>query len=306
MPPMTTRDTISPQGRFSLRESIEFGFGQREADPGAQVMRMAFVVDGMQDQAGVVVSTGPGDAVTVDISGRADPAAVTGQVARILSLDVDATGWDALSDRDPLLSRLTRQRPGMRPPLFYSAYEALAWSVLSARRPRQQMADLRDRLAATHGATFELGGEAVHAFPTPEQLLAVTEFAGLPEVKLRRLHGVARAAADGELDTESLRRLDPNEASARLQRLDGIGLFYAALVTIRTLGHTDVPPAEEPLLLGVLGELLGRAGPVTSAEFLERAEVWRPWRTWAGVFIRAAGPALLPPESEVGRKSTAR
>src|SRR5664279_796938 len=126
-------------------------------------MRMAFVVDGLREQAGVVVGPGPDGAVTVTVASAGDAAAVTAQVARILSLDVDATRWDELSDQDPLLSRLTRERPGMRPPLFHSAYEALAWSVLSARRPRQQMAALRDRLAAAHGATFDLAGRAVHA-----------------------------------------------------------------------------------------------------------------------------------------------
>lgn len=298
--------TIVPQGRFSLRESIEFGFGPRAADPSGSVMRMAFVLDGLQTQAGVVVADGPDGAVEVTVEGVGDPDAVTAQVARILSLDVDATGWDELSDRDPLLSRLTAVRPGMRPVLFHSAYEALAWSVLSARRPRQQMSALRDRLSAAHGATFVLAGQQVHAFPTPEQLLAVDGFPGLPELKLHRLHDLARAAADGVLNTAALRALDPDEASARVQRLDGVGPFYASLVVLRALGHTDVPPAEEPLSSGVLGELLGRSGPVTSAEFLERAEAWRPWRTWAAVFVRAAGPRLLPPDSEIGRKSTAR
>lgn len=302
-----TTTVLEPHGRFSLAEALDFGFGPQPAHPGEAVMRMAFTVDGYSSQAAVAVRQAqPDGPVTVDVQGAADPEVVTAQVARILSLDVDATGWDALGARDPLIGRLQGARPGLRPPLFHSAYEAAAWAVLSARRPAQQMAVLRERLSSVHGATFEVAGETRYAFPTPDQLLAVREFDGLPLVKLQRLHGVARAAAEGRLDTATLRAADPVEVDAQLRELDGIGPFYAMLVTVRALGHTDLLPSGEDLVLEVLGELRDRGGPVGAAEFAELAEPWRPWRTWAGVFIRAAGPRLLPPDSEVGRRSTSR
>lgn len=299
--------TLEPRGRFSLAESVDFGFGPRVARPGDAVMRMAFVVDGYAEQAAVAVTQADVDgAVEVDIVGSADPSTVAAQVSRVLSLDVDATGWDELGARDELIGRLQRARPGLRPPLFHSAYEAAAWAVLSARRPHQQMAALRERLSMVHGATFEVEGETWHAFPTPAQLLEVEEFEGLPEVKLRRLHGVARVAAEGGLDTAALRVADPAEVEARLRELDGIGPFYAMLVIVRALGHTDLLPEGENLLLGVLGELLGREAAVTQGELATIAAAWKPWRTWAGVFVRSAGPRLLPPDSAIGRRSTSR
>ncbi len=302
-----TTTVLAPLGRFSLAEALDFGFGPQRAHPGEPVMRLAFTVDGYSEQAAVAVRQAEADGeVTVEVIGRADPEAVTAQVARVLSLDVDATGWDALGTRDPLIGRLQGARPGLRPPLFHSAYEATAWAVLSARRPAQQMAVLRERLSSVHGATFEVAGETRYAFPTPEQLLAVREFDGLPLVKLQRLHGVARAAVEGRLDTATLRAADPRQVDAELQELDGIGPFYAMLVTVRALGHTDLLPAGENLLLEVLGELFDRDSAVTPAEFEQLAEAWRPWRTWAGVFIRSAGPRLLPPDSEVGRRSTSK
>lgn len=314
-----TTTVIQPRGRFSLAESIDFGFGPQQAHPGEPVMRMAFTVDGYASQAAVAVRQEQVDGpVEVEVLGDADPEVVTAQVARVLSLDVDATGWDDLGARDDLIHRLQAARPGLRPPLFHSAYEAAAWAVLSARRPARQMAILRERLSSVHGATFEVAGELtsdrrdrrttefLYAFPTPDQLLAVREFDGLPLVKLQRLHVVARAAAEGRLDTATLRATDPAEVDAQLRELDGIGPFYAMLVTVRALGLTDLLPAGEPLVLEVLGELLDRGGPVTPAEFAELAAPWSPWRTWAGVFIRSAGPRLLPPDSEVGRRSTSR
>jgi DNA-3-methyladenine glycosylase II len=289
--------SITPKGRFVLAESINFGFGPRDARPGAQSMPMAFTVDGYQEQAGVLVTQSPDAQVQVDVHGEANLELVRAQVARVLSMDIDGTGWDAIGETDPLVGQLQAARPGLRPPLFYSAYEAAAWCILSARRPRQQMAALRDRFSAAHGATFELAGRPVSAFPTPAQLLAVDEFPGLPEIKLTRLQAVARVALDGGLDTAVLKTLDPSVATERLRELAGIGPMYAGLILIRALGHTDLLPVQESHVLSVLGELLGRDGPVEQAEFEERAAAWAPWRTWASVALRAAGPLVIAASS---------
>jgi DNA-3-methyladenine glycosylase II len=303
---------ITPVGRFDLKQSLTFGFGQREAATDiaqAPTMSLGFVLDGYDDQVGVVVSQQPSGALTVDIAGARLESrdAARGQVARVLSIDVDATGWDALGERDELVGALQRARPGLRPPLFYSAYEALAWAVLSARRPRQQMAKLRADLSAVHGATMDVAGQQILVLPTPRQLLSVLSFPGLSAEKIERLHGVARAALDGRLDTAELRSLPTDEAAARLRTLDGIGPFYAELVIVRALGHTDVLPSAEPQLLALAGELAGAGRALTPAELdAYGREHWTPWRTWACVAVRAAGPALLaspPGPPEAGRRS---
>ncbi len=105
---------------------------------------------------------------------------------------------------------------------------------------------------------LDVAGEAVAALPTPEQLLEVTSFPGIPDVKLRRMHGVAAAALAGELDTETLRMRDVDEVGVALRRLEGIGPFYAELVTVRALGHTDVLPTTEPRVVAATAHRLGR------------------------------------------------
>jgi DNA-3-methyladenine glycosylase II len=284
---------LTPKGAFDLHQSANFGFGQRDAVTDGRDMHLAFVLDGYTEHAGVHASQSDDGRLTFTIThtGNADLAAR--QASRALSVDIDARGWDDLGRSDALIDELQAARPGLRPPLFYSAYEAAAWSVLSARRPHRQMVALRERLSAEHGAVLDVAGTPVPAFPTPEQLLVVQAFPGLTDVKIERLHGVARAALDGGLDTAELRALDPAEAKSRLQKLDGIGPFYAELITIRALGHTDVAPTVEPTLLAVAGELLGSGPPLTPAEFEQRAAAWTPWRTWAAVAIRAAGRTVL-------------
>ena len=291
--PDTHATTLTPIGAFDLAQSLDFGFGSREAQPGEHVMRLGFVTDDLQHQVGVAVRQ-DGTELRLQVTGAAKPLvpAVAAQTARILSVDVDATGWDALGRSDELIGRLQAARPGLRPPLFHSAYEALAWAVLSARRPHQQMAQVRRRLSERYGAVIEVAGERVAVLPTPAQLAEVTDFDLLPEVKLRRLREIAQAALDGRLDTTALRALPQDEAETRLRELDGIGPFYAQLVTIRALGHTDAVPLTEPTLLAEAGRLMGDGGPLSPADYAKAVQGWSPWRTWAGVAIRAAGPRL--------------
>ncbi len=273
------------RGRFDLRQSIGFGFGSTVPGRGS-VLRLAFVLDGYDAQAGVAVTQAAADLVRFEVTGDVDPDVAAAQAARILSLDEDATAYDRMVDRDPFLAAIHTARPGLRPPLFSSAYDALVWAVLSARRPASQMRTVRDRLARSHGRVLDVAGEVVAALPTPAQLLEVTAFPGIPELKLRRMHAIAEAARAGLLDTESLRMLEVDEATFALRRFDGIGPFYSELVTVRALGHTDVLPTAEPRVVAATGARLGRPD-FTSADLAEVAEAWRPWRTWACVAIRA-------------------
>jgi DNA-3-methyladenine glycosylase II len=284
---------LTPSGAFDLGQSANFGFGQRDAVEGTAEMHLAFVLDGYAGHAGVHARQRSDGVVSLTISDTQQVDVAADQAARVLSIDVDALDWDDLGRRDALIGELQAARPGLRPPLFYSAYEAAAWAVLSARRPLKQMVALRERLSTDHGAVLDVGGQLVAAFPTPAQLLAVREFPGLPPLKLDRLHGVARAALDGRLETADLRAMEPATAMTQLTRLEGVGPFYAELITIRALGKTDVAPTSEPKLLATAGQLLGAEGPLTSAELEQHAQRWRPWRTWACVAIRAAGQLVI-------------
>lgn len=281
------------RGRFDLRQSAAFGFGHTVATTEPAV-RLAFVVDGYAAHAGALVTQPTARRLRLDleISGEVEVPRVVEQVERILGTDVDATGYDALVDADPLLRRVWSQRPGLRPVSFHSAYEALLWSILSARRPAAAMARVRDDLAAAHGASFEVGGVAMHAAPTPQRLLQVADFAGVPEVKLRRLHAVAEAAAEGEVDTAALRARPAEEVAAQVRGFEGIGPFYSELVTVRALGHTDVPPTAEPRTVRATSTLVGR--DLDAEGFAAALAAWRPWRTWACVAIRAAAGGSRP------------
>ena len=264
--------TISPQGPFSLAEAAAFGFGQRDGRDADGVMRLAFCVDGYAEQVGIEVrqdAAGDVHAMAFMRPGT-DLGAVRAQVARVLSLDYDASEFVRIGERDPVIGRLQAAAPGLRPPLFYSPYEAAAWSVLSARRPARQMMQVRALLSEAHGRVFDLAGQRLAAFPTPGQLLRVGSFPGLGADKMERLHGVARAALEGRLDVGALKAMGPDSAMAELQSIKGIGPFYSALIVVRGTGFTDVLPvnAAPGSGLGCPALRAGRAavrGPVPGA-----------------------------------------
>lgn len=150
------------------------------------------------------------------------------------------------------------------------------------------MMQARDRLGAAHGTVFDLAGKSLAALPTPDQLLAVESFPGVPADRWPRLHGVARAALDGRLDADRLLSQGPEQAMAGLQTLAGIGPFYSALIVIRGTGFTDVLPVGEPRVLDLAARLYQLDAPPSEAAFRALAEPWKPFRTWASVLIRAA------------------
>lgn len=102
----------------------------------------------------------------VTVIGNGDLDRASEQVARFLSLDVDATMWPDIGVRDPVLGEAQAALPGLRPCGFHSPYEAAAWAVLTQRITIRQAAKLRQEIMDRHG---EAG-----AFPAPDVLRGST------------------------------------------------------------------------------------------------------------------------------------
>jgi DNA-3-methyladenine glycosylase II len=106
------RFTIEPEGPFSLQEAILFGFGQRAESTFDGVMRLAFCLDGYRTQVGVEVRQDEGG-VHCRASDSSDVESVRRQVARVLSLDVDANDFMRIGEADRVIGRLQRAAPGV-------------------------------------------------------------------------------------------------------------------------------------------------------------------------------------------------
>jgi DNA-3-methyladenine glycosylase II len=278
-------------GPFSLEAAATFGFGPTEGQPlrfdGA--MRLAFPVDGGSGYAGAVLRQSAADqeiSVELQSTRTADPELALKQIARIISIDYDGNEFLGVGERDRVIAELQTRFPGHRPVLFHSPYEAAAWSIISARNPSATAARTRTAISERLGHSFTLAGQTVHAFPQPDALTDLTNFAGLDQTKARRLHKIADAAA--ELQADALKSRGSEDAFIYAQTLEGIGPFYASLIVLRAVGFADAPlRIAEPRTLNYAAGLYDT--PQLSLEHLTQlAENWRPFRTWATVLIRIA------------------
>lgn len=104
----------------------------------------------------------------------------------------------------------------------------------------------------------------------------------LPGRKAEYLRAVAEAALDGLLDGETLRALDPAEAAETVQAIKGIGPFAGELIVIRGANAPDVLSAHERRLAAEIADRYGAGHSLAKV-----SEVWRPFRTWASVHLRA-------------------
>jgi DNA-3-methyladenine glycosylase II len=284
---MTSFELV-PRGPFSLGASAAFLEGFSPAayrGAGAGHLHLAFVPDGEEAAAGVCLRQ-PDGVVVGEVSGEADPAAVREQVARILSLDVDGTGFLEVGRRDPVVGRLQGRWPGLRPVGFFSPYEAAAWALIGHRIRIVQAARIKERMAAELGQAVDVHGDVRHAFPGPARLAALEGFAGLHGRKVGNLRALGEAAAVGRLDGARLRELPRDQALAELKRLPGIGDFSAELVLLRGAGDPDHLPLHEPRLGRGAAIAYGREEPPDLAWLEERSEAWRPYRTWVVLLLR--------------------
>ncbi|WP_020670959.1 DNA-3-methyladenine glycosylase family protein [Amycolatopsis nigrescens] len=286
---------IIVRGSFDLGESARFLAGFAPAarpDAAAEtgVLRLAFPVEGGWGHAGVLVRQRAPDTVEVEVTRwpAGQGADVLGQVRRMLSLDIDGRGFDALDRADPVLGALRSRHPGLRPVLFHSPYEAACWAIIGQRIRGSQAARIRQRIVERYGKPLHVGGQRLVSFPAPDVLRELDEPMGLPVPKVAQLRLIADAAKNGVLDAAPLRALEPVEALRRLQRLPGVGPFSAQLILIRGAGHPDVFPDAERRLHEEMRLAYGRA-EATVADLGRIAGRWRPYRSWAALLLRTAG-----------------
>jgi DNA-3-methyladenine glycosylase II len=285
--------TLVPRGPFSLAASSRFLEGFTPASYSSApdgVLELAFPAEGSWRTVGVRVSQA-GEKVDAEIVSPAHAGAdlvaeVRSQVERILSLDVDGSGFPGVGELDPVVGEIQRRYPGLRPVGFWSPYEAAAWTIIGHRIRITQAAAIKARMAERLGEPVSFGGRVIHAFPSPQRLAKLDAFPGLAGRKPEWLRSLAQAALDGQLDAARLRAMPPEEALADLKTLPGIGDFSAGLTLLRGANAPDAVPTAEPRLARAIALAYRLPGPATPEQIGAISENWRPYRTWVTLLLR--------------------
>jgi len=143
-----------------------------------------------------------------------------------------------------VVGELQRARPGLRPVLYPSPYEAAAWAIVSARIRGPQAVAVRRRLATEHGEPVEVDGEALATFPAPERLLALQQDADRVSVDSRiRQYAVYLVTATRQpelFELPHLKRYIGFGASPRAS----INLILGARALALLRGRTHVLPQD--------------------------------------------------------------
>jgi len=207
---------------------------------------------------------------------------VVERARRIFDLGAEPTRIAEHLRRDARLAPLVAAIPGLRVPGAWDPFELTVRAVLGQQVTVQGATTLAGRLVRAFGKPLENpSGSLTHLFPHPEAIAqADLSSIGLPRARAAALRNVAMAVADGRLVFDAALGLD--DAVARLCAIDGFGPWTAHYVAMRALAEPDAFPETD---LG-LRRALGSNGELASVACVrEAAEAWRPWRSYAAIYL---------------------
>jgi AraC family transcriptional regulator of adaptative response / DNA-3-methyladenine glycosylase II len=217
------------------------------------------------------------------------------RVRRLFDLDADPAQIAKILGKDRRLAALVARRPGLRVARGFDAAEIATRAILGQQVTVGAARTLAGRLARTLGDPLPTPHDGLERlWPTPRQLadaLPVT-LIGIPLTRARAeaVRGVMTAIAEGRLQldggsgdprgTSTELRLAMEQRLARMIELRGIGPWTANYIAMRGLGWSDAFPEGDLVLRQALGNATTRA-------CRERAEGWRPFRSYATVHLWA-------------------
>jgi AraC family transcriptional regulator of adaptative response / DNA-3-methyladenine glycosylase II len=215
---------------------------------------------------------------------------MTERVRSLFDLGLDPDTVDTHLERDSVLRRSVRARPGLRVPGAWDVFELAVRAILGQQVSVAGATTLAGRVVRRFGAPLHpsvipegLCAELTHTFPRPDVLAdARLEAVGIPRTRAGAIRALAAGVSSGKLAFGTLVGLD--ETVARLIELPGIGPWTAHYIAMRALREPDAFPSSDLVLRRAL-----RPGSAVSPALLEeRAERWRPWRAYAAMHLWAS------------------
>ena len=205
---------------------------------------------------------------------------ITEKIRQMFDLNAD---WLAIVETlraDPVLAGLVAANPGLRIPGCWNGFELAVRAILGQQITVKGATALAGRIVKAFGEPCSVAPAAsglTFLFPTPE-ILAHADLSnlGMPGTRAQSIRALAQAVSTGEICFD--RVLDLDAFLARLCELPGIGEWTAQYIAMRGFDEPDAFPSGDIGLLRALG--------LTSASELgQRAQVWRPWRAYAAMYL---------------------
>jgi AraC family transcriptional regulator of adaptative response / DNA-3-methyladenine glycosylase II len=260
-------------------------FLERRAIPGVEsvlggVYRRTIEIGGKRGYFEVTHAENHSLGVTVQFD---DPSALFFIVERIramFDLNADPGKIAQTLRRDSALAPLVRATPGIRLPGCWDPFELSIRAIVGQQISVRGASTITGRIAAKFGTLYAPSPGLTHIFPTPDVLSrADLTSLGLTKARAATIREFARAVRDGEIGF--IGAIDFHEFLAKLTALPGVGAWTAQYIAMRALGEPDAFPTGDVALLRVSG--LSNHQALTA-----RAEAWRPWRSYATLYLWSA------------------
>ncbi len=187
--------------------------------------------------------------------------------------------------RDPRLAGAVDRLPGLRVPGAFDGFELATRAILGQRISVRSATTLAGRLADRFGDPIETPFAGLDRLsPSAERIAEADEkeltALGIAAPRAAAIRTIARGVARRELDLQP--SPDPAAAIDELRRYPGLGEWTAQYIAMRALRWPDAFPAGDLSLM--------RAAGVDSPRRLrDAAEAWRPWRSYAAMYLWVTG-----------------
>ncbi|HKD83182.1 MAG TPA: AlkA N-terminal domain-containing protein [Terriglobales bacterium] len=208
------------------------------------------------------------------------------RIRRMFDLNADWIDIAKTLRGDPALAKRVNAAPGLRVPGCWDGFELAVRAILGQQISVRGATTLAGRIVRMFGRSVAGSGGATHLFPSAGELAdADLTRAGLTRARAATISALARAVCSGQISFDGV--IDVEALLSRLCEIPGIGSWTAQYVAMRALGEPDAFPAADIGLLRAMG--------LTNARELEqRAEAWRPWRSYAVMYLWNVGHEKEP------------
>jgi AraC family transcriptional regulator, regulatory protein of adaptative response / DNA-3-methyladenine glycosylase II len=204
---------------------------------------------------------------------------------------------------DKTLAPLIAARPGLRTPGCWDGFELAVRAVLGQQITVEAARQLGSKLVHLCGdpVRHAANPRLARTFPSA-RCLATADLStiGMPASRKVTLKALAQAAVANP------RLFEPGSASspgsigsissieehiAQLRAIRGIGEWTAQYIVLRALREPDAFPATDIGILRGAASLDGAS--LTAQQLIQRADAWRPWRSYAAQYLWTVDSSTL-------------
>jgi AraC family transcriptional regulator of adaptative response / DNA-3-methyladenine glycosylase II len=201
---------------------------------------------------------------------------VVERVRRMFDLNADPMEIGSCLARDPDLARAVGRNPGLRIPGAWDPFEVLVRAIVGQQISVKGATTVMGKIVRDFGEIAD--GQTL--FPRPESLAdLVPGDLSMPQARARAIADCARAVVRKEVD---LATQDTAALVTQLTGIKGVGPWTAQYVAMRAINDPDAFLHTDLILRKVAA---ARLLLTSDRALLERADAWRPWRAYAGMYL---------------------